>query len=118
MTVQVPKAEAPNSIEERVLALKSLVATSGWAVIVKILNDNISYLEKAILEKIDPETKAVLSDEDVEKLRYKRSLNIELRDTPETYTKLLIESDNVPTNYDPYWNIDEVRKVESSLKTK
>ena len=115
---QIPKAEAPTDIEDRVGALRSLVATPGWAVIVQILNDNISYLEKAILEKIDPETKTPLSDDEVERLRYKRSLNIELKDTPKKYTKMLIENEKTPTNYDPYWNIDDVRKMESSLKTK
>ena len=115
---KVPKAEAPIHIEDRVAALRSLVATPGWAVIVQILDDNISYLEKAILEKKDPETKAPLSDDDVEKLRYKRTLNIELKDTPKKYTKMLIEGESVPINYDPYWNVDDIRKMESSLKTK
>lgn len=118
MTVPVPKAEASNEADLQVNALKSLVASAGWAIIVRILDENIAYLEKAILEKKDPASGLELTDEEVEKLRYKRGLNIELKGTPGKYSQTLLDIEKVPENFDPYWNMDDLRKHEkSSLKT-
>ncbi len=103
MTVPMPEQKAPDAVESIVGALMSLQTSQGWAIIVKILNDNIAYLEKAILDKIDPATKEVLSDKDVEELRVKRGLNIELRDTPQNYTKVVKDNGTVPEEYDPYF---------------
>jgi hypothetical protein len=107
IVAQVPKPEVPVAVENIIGALASLQASQGWALIVKILNDNITYLEKAILEKIDPLTKEVLSDAEVEILRTKRSLNIDLRDTPATYSKVVKDAGAVPVDYDPYFKTND-----------
>ena len=107
MTVPMPKAEAPDAAENVIGALASLQASVGWAVIVKILNDNIKYLELAILGKIDPVTKAPLNDKQVEVLRTKRGLNIELRDTPANYSKVVKDMGGVPIEYDPYFKTND-----------
>ena len=107
MTVPMPKAEAPDAAENVIGALASLQTSIGWAVIVKILNDNIKYLELAILEKIDPVTKVPLNDKQVEVLRTKRGLNIELRDTPANYSKVVKDMGGVPIEYDPYFKTND-----------
>ena len=80
--------------------------------------DNIKYLETAILEKIDPATKLALSDSEVEILRTKRNLNIDLRDTPANYSKVVRDSGEVPVEYDPYFKtIAEVEKARKASGT-
>jgi len=118
MTVEVEKSQVSDDTTERVSALNSLVASRGWTIIVEVLKTNIAYLEMAILEKKDPVSKIELSDEEVEKLRYKRNLNIELMNTPQNYSKVLVEIEKTPENFDPYWNMDDIRKHEESTLKK
>lgn len=101
MTVEVEKPAS--AVENTLGALMSLQASTGWAIIVGILNDNIAYLEQAILNKIDPVSKLALSDAEIEILRTKRALNIELRETPANYTKVVKDTGDIPTEYDPYF---------------
>ena len=115
ITVTLPKPEIPRVVEDMIASLTSMQATQGWAIMVKILNDNIAYLEKAILEKIDPVSKAILTDAEVEILRVKRNLNIDLRDTPQTYSKVVREAGEVPEEYDPYFQTnDEIKKAKQN----
>jgi predicted phage-related endonuclease len=119
MTVEVPKPKPPIGIDSIKAALDSLEVSTGWQIIRRILDDNIKYLETAILEKIDPITKTSLTDEEVEKLRYKRSLNIEIKDTPKNYRQVLDDTGKAPKDFDPYFHtkkeIDQDK--ESSLTT-
>lgn len=103
----VPKPEAPSAIDSVIGALASLEASTGWAIIVKILNDNIKYLETAILEKIDPQSKEPLTDEEVELLRIKRNINIEVRDTPKNYSAVVTTTGEVPEEFDPYFKTND-----------
>lgn len=100
----------PVGAEAVIIALKSLMASSGWAEIKRILNENIKYIEACILDRRDPLTRDDIQEADIEILRLKRSLNIDLRDTPENYLKLLEEEGEVPENYDPYFKtVDEIK---------
>ena len=103
MTVPIPKPEAPSAADTVIGALASLVASQGWAIVVKILNDNIAYLEKAILDQVDPITKEPLTDAEADKLRTKRDLNTEVRDTPQNYSKVVKDTGEVPEDFDPYY---------------
>jgi len=116
MTVQVPKKEMPavSDTENTIAALTSMQASTGWAIMVKILNENIKYLEVAILEKIDPVTKMAITDAEVEILRTKRSLNIDLRDTPANYSKVIKNAGEVPVEYDPYFKT--MKEIEIAKK--
>jgi hypothetical protein len=107
VVLPVPAPVVPEANDEIIAALTSLKSSMGWAIILKILNDNISYLEKAILDKIDPLSKTTLSDSDIEILRMKRQLNIDLRDTPENYIKVVKDVGEVPEEYDPYFRTNE-----------
>lgn len=116
MTVPTPEPEVPKEVENVLASLLALQASNGWAIIVKILNDNIAMLEKAILEKVNPLTKTLLSDAEVEKFRERRELNIELRDMPVNYSKVLTDTEELPQNFDPYYKensdiIKESRKI-------
>lgn len=104
-----PPVEKPvkTSIENSVGALVSLQASTGWAIIVGIIDDNLAYLEKGILEKVDPITKEPLSEVEIETLRLKRGLNIELRNTPQKYTQAITKTGQLPKNYDPYYKNKE-----------
>jgi len=112
-TVELPKQATPNLVENVKSALDALAISPGWQIICKILNDNIDYLEMAILERIDPKTKALLSHEEVEELRKMRSLNIEVRDTPKNYKKHLEKTGIVPKEFDPYFKTrSEIQKAD------
>jgi outer membrane receptor for ferric coprogen and ferric-rhodotorulic acid len=116
-TVEIPKQEAPetSAVESIIASLASMQASAGWAVVVKILNDNIKFLETAILEKVDPITKEKLTDAEVEVLRTKRSLNIDLRDTPQNYSKVVKDAGEVPVEYDPYFKtMEEIQKAKQT----
>lgn len=107
MTVSLPKPEVPKIADNIIAALMSLQASQGWAIIRKILDDNLKYLETAILEKIDPISKEKLTEKEIETLRIKRGLNIELRDTPQNYVKVVQEIGEAPIEYDPYYKTKE-----------
>ncbi len=115
MTVPIPKQEAPEEgeVKNTIAALVALQASAGWAILVKILNDNIAYLEQAILDKIDPRTREALTDKEIEVLRIKRSLNIEVRDTPANYSRVVRDVEGEPEEYDPYpKTIEEVNEMD------
>ena len=118
MTVEVPQPQLQTETQSVIAALKSMSATEGWAIMVKILNDNIKYLETAILDKIDPSTKQPLTEEEIEICRIKRLLNIELRDTPQNYSNVVKEIGEIPIEYDPYFKtkdaIDRARLAPSA----
>lgn len=106
MVAEVPKPKI-TGVENVLGILASLQASAGWALIVKILNDNIAYLEKGIIDKIDPITKIELSEADIELFRIKRSLNMDLRDTPQNYSNEIVRSGEVPEEFDPYYQSND-----------
>ncbi len=114
MTVDLPKPEVPTSAETIIGALLSLEASTGWAILVKIIKENIAYLEELILNKVDPINQLEITDEEVEILRIKRNLNIELLNTPENYRKKLIEEEeDASVEFDPYFKTsEEIKKSE------
>ena len=109
--LKLPTEPVPESMVDVIAAMESLMISRGWQKIVKILNDNITYLETAILERVDPITKVFLSDSDVDLLRIKRKLNIDLRETPQNYSQIVREAGEEPENYDPYFKTnDEIKQ--------
>jgi hypothetical protein len=111
LIVPVPKPEAPTESERMIAAMKSLEMNEGWNLVVKILDDNIAYLERAIINKKDPISDEVLSDVETDKLRDKVFLQRELKNTPQNYIKLLEEKGEVPENYDPFWSAEDLAKA-------
>lgn len=107
MTIKTRKAKAPTDTGRIVLALQAMAATEGWAIIVRICESNIEYLEKAIISKCDPQTKTILSDSEVDNLRAKHDYLVELKNTPENYRKALTKIDIAPENFDPYFQTAE-----------
>jgi len=107
MVIKTRKAKAPTDTGRMVLALQSMAATEGWAIIVRICDSNIDYLERAIISKCDPQTKRVLSDFEVDQLRAKHDYLVELRDTPANYAKQLSMESIAPENFDPYFKTAE-----------
>lgn len=114
---EMPKPKAPKATSDIKAALMSMTASAGWAIVVKILDDNIKYLETAILDKFDPVNKVALNDADVELLRQKRLLNLDVRNTPENYIQVLDETGEVPKNYDPYFATNEEIKKASERRS-
>lgn len=104
---ELPKTQIPTDIAHIKASLLAMQVSEGWQIMLKIFADNIKYLETSILEKIDPVTKIILTDDDIEKLRNKRNLMIEVRDTPENYVKTLEKDDKEMKNYDPYFQTKE-----------
>jgi hypothetical protein len=107
IVIPIKKRKAETESTNVIAALMDLQVNPGWAIIVKNINDNIAFLEQAILEKRDPVTKIDLSDAEVETLRIKRSLNIDIRDTPANYIKVVQETEEVPEDFDPYFKTNE-----------
>ena len=115
ITVSIPKPEVSTGIDGIVAALNVLVMSEGWQIIRRILDENIKYLEQAILEKQDPLTKASLTDAEVESLRDKRNLNIELKRTPENYSKVVRDEGKEPENYDPFYKTAKEMRRDQGL---
>lgn len=107
MIAPVAEHGAPDQSAFQIAALATLTSSEGWALVVKIMNENIEYLEKGILTKVDPATGIALTDQEIEILRIKRSLNIDLRDFPKNYQSQLIDGQAEPENYDPYFKSKE-----------
>jgi len=49
--IKIIKSKVPDGIINQALALQSMQATEGWAIVQKNILDNIAYLEECILEK-------------------------------------------------------------------
>jgi hypothetical protein len=89
---------------EIIASLEALILDNGWDVLVEIFKANISILEQKILEK------GSLSEEDCDRLRYKREYLIELINKPqEIIDKLKATKDEIP-NYDPYSDVGDKEK--------
>lgn len=88
---------------EKVAALRSLQVSVGWGILLGTLKDNQDYLERAILDGIDPITKERLEPKEQDEARNKRGLLIELMQTPE---KLIAAIENAEgseaIDFDPY----------------
>lgn len=98
-------APTPTEISkaEKIAHLKALQASVAWGMILEVLRENKEYLERAILDGIDPETGEKLSPEEQDDARRKRGLTQDLMETPAG----LIESISNATegediNFDPY----------------
>lgn len=107
MTVPVARHNPKPASEDVVASLLSLEASPGWAIVLGILNDNIAYLEKCIIEKRDPISKEILKDDEIELLRIKRSLNIDLRDTPKNYSEFVQKTTETAEEFDPYYKTNQ-----------
>lgn len=82
--------------------LEILKNTEGWRIVLEIIKGNVKVLDNMILEKNNVDG-TELSDEDIDKLRYKRSYLLELKNTPENYIEKLKKEDLKPREYDPYF---------------
>lgn len=100
---------------EIIAALDTLVVSEGWRIILRVLKGNVAYLEEAIITKREPGATEDLTDEEVDRLRYKRELNLDVMNTPESY-RAELERKNAPVeNFDPYHdNIEEAEKYDHS----
>lgn len=82
-------------------ALEALQASVGWAVIVKNLKGNIDALAGMIIAKKDQNGDPI-SDEECDKLRYRREFLIDFGETPATIVNGLKEGNIEIPKDDPY----------------
>lgn len=100
---QTPETPKRLSDAEQVAALQVLQTSIGWNMVVDVLKDNQKFLEHAILDRIDPQTKKKMTEEEVDEARRKRALMIELMDTPAKLIKFIQETERPEAvNFDPY----------------
>lgn len=100
---QTPETPKRLSDAEQVGALEALQVTIGWNMVVEVLVDNQKYLERMILERIDPYTKKKLTETEVDEARHKRELTIELMETPAKLIKFIQDTERPEdVNFDPY----------------
>lgn len=123
IVVPVAKTETPKADEERIMALKSLLVSSGWAVMIEVLNANIKYLEGIVLDRKDIYTNEPVEDEkEIEEARLKRALSVELRDLPNTLIRKArtVNTPDEEDNDDPYPktqnDLDQMKKEEREEK--
>ena len=102
--VILPVRQAPPAVSnaEKVAALMSLQASEGWALVLSVLNENKTYLERMILRGCDPETGEKLTSAEQDEARYKLELTESVMDTPAKYIANLEASGDGPVDYDPY----------------
>lgn len=88
--------------EEKIAALYALLSSPGWKIIVSVIEENRSWLERTLIDGYDPETGEKLSPEEQDIIRDKIKLNNELIGTPEGYIQALKRSDIEQVTFDPY----------------
>lgn len=103
VSIELEKAKTPIAVESIKASLDSLEASTGWGIIRNILDENIKFLEECILTGVDPITKTELDSKAIEEARIKRSLNIEVRDTPKNYRAKIDTEGATPKNFDPFY---------------
>jgi hypothetical protein len=97
-------------------SLISLQATEGWALIVQMTNENIKIIEEQIITKQNVFGGA-LSDTDVDILRQRYAIYKEIIGLPARLVQQTKREGGTEPNDDPYWNMDEMKKAERTLKT-
>jgi hypothetical protein len=122
---QVPKTIIPTTDEDRISALKSLLVSAGWKIILEVLEGNIKYLESIVLDRKDLYTGAIIDDEkEIESARLKRALSVELKDLPQTLINKVrgISKTEEEENDDPYpqtqKDLDKMESLEESKEEK
>lgn len=112
MTVELPPEPMPESNEAIVAALTALQLTPGWQYVRKVFETNIDYLTRAILTKTDPASGKSLTDAEIDEIRFKREVTIEVAATPTRIIKDLAPSPEYVDARDPYLTAeqDEARR--------
>lgn len=82
-------------------ALESLKTNSGWMFLTQVFQGNIKYLANQIISKTT-DTGQVLSDADIDILRFKHAYLTELLDKPDAFLKQFSRVDEKEDDLDPY----------------
>lgn len=104
-TTKKIKALSDRNPLEIISDLTVMQATSGWAIMIQIIESQLEALNNMILNKTTNgrEDGGAITNEDVDELRIKRGYLIDLRDTPQRYVQLLQNVDIQPEDFDPYF---------------
>jgi hypothetical protein len=89
--------DTPEKKAKAVIVFESLQAQPGWQLIVKIVNKNIEYLKKQLLEGVEGETK-----EDIQRLRDKIKDHENFINTPIKIVKSFTDEAPTVPESDPY----------------
>lgn len=108
--VKVPKAKpfdlSFSDTKENIkilTAIEGLKANPGWQFLTQVFEANLKDLSDQIISKRDRETKKVLTDEEVDILRYKYSYLTELMEKPDAFIKQLRRTEDIEEDNDPYY---------------
>ena len=95
--------KTPEQADELVAHMVQLQASTGWVLLKQIMLGNISVLESAIIDKIDPQTGNALTEENLDIARNKRGIMKEMVEKPQALIDLFKRQTGVPVEtYDPY----------------
>lgn len=83
-------------------AIQTLQANAGWHFLTQVFQENIKFLERQIITKVDPETGKELADAQIDLLRFKHAYLTELLNKPEQFIKQLSRTDQAENDLDPY----------------
>jgi len=92
----------PNENMKILAAIQTLQANAGWHFLTQVFQENIKFLERQIITKIDPETGKELTDAQIDLLRFKHAYLTELLNKPEQFIKQLSRTDQAENDLDPY----------------
>ena len=103
-----------NEKQNTIKTLEGGIATEFWALMVKIMQENIDFLGKQILSKESLEQGSEgdpLTDAEVDILRNKRNAQIDLMNCPTSMLEQLRAEDMPVENLDPYFdNVKDLRR--------
>jgi len=104
MTKQKEKKQNMSS-SERIQRLQSFAANPDWAFLRYIMQTNVEFLDDQILTKRSAERGSYgerLTDEEIDRLRDKRELQMELMNLPENIISQLTKYDYEDDELDPF----------------
>lgn len=87
-----------------------LQSTEGWALFVQTIQANIEVLNEQILSKraINDIKTPILTEVEVDKLRDKREIYLEIINMPNETVQRKMKMDDTEENDDPYYNLGDM----------
>lgn len=90
--------------QDAIASFTNLLNSDGWRLVVEILDGNIEVLREQLESGVEGETKA-----DVDRIRDKLRLSVEMRNTPQDMIQKLESPASEPDNPDPFDTLEDVQ---------
>lgn len=95
--------DTPTKIEKAAADFTNLLENPGWKLVEQILDANIEVCKMQLEEGTgEAETK-----DSIERLREKLRIYKEIRNTPQTMLDKFSSGEDIPVDFDPYYNVGD-----------